>query len=292
MVLQKNRSFWKRIRDKYRFSVLNENTFEEVFKMRLSRLNVFTALGVVVVFITIIVTSVIAYTPLREFIPGYPDGDMVKNIVENETMLDSINKQLNIKQRYLDNLKVILSGGDPEDYVNNNNNVDSTKSYKNIDFQKSKEDSILRKQIESDDKYLLSTNANKTIVSFDLDKMDFIAPIEGIITNDFNPIEKHSAIDIVSKVNSPIMSVLDGYIVFTGSTLEEGNVIYIQHKNNVLSVYKHLASVNVKQGEYVKRGQVIALLGNTGLITSGPHLHFELWSNGVAINPKDYINFE
>jgi len=290
MVLQQKRSFWKRIRDKYRLSVLNENTYEEVFKMRLSRLNVFAALGVIVILITIVVTTVIAYTPLREFIPGYPDGDMVKSIVENESRLDSINIELSLKEKYLNNLKVILSGGVPENYVNEES-ADSSKSYDNIEFPKSKEDSILRKQIESEDKYLI-TMTNDRVVSYNLDNMDFIAPVNGIITDSYNVEEKHFAIDIVSKLHSPIMSVLDGYVVFTGSTLEEGNVIYIQHNNNILSVYKHLDSPNIKQGEFVKRGQVIALLGNTGSITTGAHLHFELWNNGLPINPQDYIYFE
>ena len=290
MVLQQKRSFWKRIRDKYRFAVLNENTYEEVFVMRLSRLNVFSALGVIVVLITIIVTSVIAYTPLREFIPGYPDGDLMQNMIENEAKIDSISIELDQKNKYLDNLKVILSGGVPENYVSDTK-IDTTVNYNNIKIQKSKEDSILRKQIESEDKYLLSlTKVQRT--EFNLNQMDFIKPVSGIITSKFNIDKKHYAIDIVNKVNSPIVSVLNGHVVFIGSTLEAGNTIYIQHDNNILSVYKHLSSVNVKLGEFVKKGQVIAIIGNTGYETSGPHLHFELWINGQAINPEDYINFE
>jgi len=292
MVLQKKRSFWKRIRDKYRLSVFNENTYEEVFKMRLSRLNVYSAIGVIITLITIIVVSVIAYTPLREYIPGYPDGEMVKQIVENEIRLNSINKELALKQKYIDNLKIILSNGVPDNYVNTSDSTsDSNKSYNNIEFQKSKEDSLLRKQIESEDKYLLSLNS-KNSSSFEVAKMDFIAPVNGIVTNDFDPSTKHFAIDIVAKLNSPVLAVYDGYVVYTGTSLDEGNMIFIQHQNNTLSVYKHLSSPNVKLGEYVKKGKVIGLLGNTGKITSGPHLHFELWKNGEAVNPKDYIYFE
>jgi murein DD-endopeptidase MepM/ murein hydrolase activator NlpD len=290
MVLQQKRSFWKKIRDKYRFAVLNENTYEEVFIMRLSRLNVFSALGVIVVLITLIVTSVIAYTPLREFIPGYPDGDMIQNMIENEAKIDSISIELDRKNKYLDNLKVILSGGVPENYVSNTPR-DTSVNYKKIKIPKSKEDSILRKQIESEDKYLL-TLTKEHISDFNLDQMDFIKPLSGIITSKFNLVKKHYAIDIVNKLNSPIVSVLSGHVVFIGSTLEAGNTIYIQHENNILSVYKHLSSVNVKLGEFVKKGQVIAIIGNTGYETSGPHLHFELWNNGQAINPEEFINFE
>lgn len=290
MVLQQKRSFWKKIRDKYRFSVLNENTYEEVFIMRLSRLNVFSALGVIVVLITVIVTSVIAYTPLREFIPGYPDGDLMQNMIKNEAKIDSISKELDQRNKYLDNLKVILSGGVPENYVSNIPK-DTSINYDNIKVQKSKEDSILRKQIESEDKYLL-TLTKEQIADFNLDQMDFIKPVSGIITSKFNFAKKHYAIDIVNKLNSPIVSVLSGHVVFIGSTLEAGNTIYIQHENNILSVYKHLSSVNVKLGEFVKKGQVIAIIGNTGYETSGPHLHFELWNNGQAINPEEFINFE
>ena len=290
MALQQKRSFWKRIRDKYRFAVLNENTYEEVFIMRLSRLNVFSALGVIVVLITIIVTSVIAYTPLREFIPGYPDGDIVQKMLENNAKIDSISLALDKKNKYLENLKVILSGGEPNNYLSNNKR-DTTVSYDNIEIQKSKEDSILRKQIESEDKYLLSLTKEQ-IADYNLDQMVFIKPVNGIITSKFNLNKKHYAIDIVNKLKSPIVSVLKGHVVFMGSTLEAGNTIYIQHENNILSVYKHLASVNVKLGEFVKKGQVIAIIGNTGYETSGPHLHFELWNNGTPINPEEYISFE
>ncbi len=284
------RAFWQKLRDKYRLSVYNTTTYEEVFKINLSRLNVFAAIGSIIILTALIVITTIAYTPLKEFIPDFPDGKVSQQLVVNQIKLDSIENKLKLKDRYLNNLKTILSGGVPNDYVKDSN-TNKTTIPSDINYKKSKEDSILRIQIESEDRYTLNTTNDKP-KSISINTIDFFPPVKGMITSKYEINNNHLAVDIVSKENSPIMAILDGNVVFTGYTKETGNIIYLQHKNNILSVYKHVKNTLVKQGDYIKKGKVIATMGNTGTITSGPHLHFELWNNGTPVNPEDYISFE
>jgi len=294
MVLKKGnrRAFWQKLRDKYRLSVYNTTTYEEVFKINLSRLNVFAALGSIIILTALIVITTIAYTPLKEFIPGFPDGKISQQLVVNQIKLDSIANKLKLKDRYLNNLKTILSGGIPNNYVKDSSLHKTNKiPTADLSFKKSKEDSLLRSQIESEDRYTLNTTNDKP-KAISINTIDFFPPVKGMITSKYEPISHHLAVDIVSKEDSPIMAVLDGNVVFTGYTKETGNIIYLQHKNNILSVYKHVKNTLVKQGDYIKKGKVIATMGNTGTITSGPHLHFELWNNGRPVNPENYISFE
>jgi len=284
------RAFWQKLRDKYRLSVYNTTTYEEVFKINLSRLNVFAALGSIIILTALIVITTIAYTPLKEFIPGFPDGKLSQQLVVNQIKLDSIENKLILKDRYLNNLKTILSGGVPDDYVKDSN-TNNTIIPAEVNYKKSKEDSILRVQIESEDRYTLNTTTDKP-KAISINTINFFPPVKGMITSKYEINNNHLAVDIVSKENSPIMAILDGNVVFTGYTKETGYIIYLQHKNNILSVYKHVKNTLVKQGDYIKKGKVIATMGNTGTITSGPHLHFELWNNGTPVNPEDYISFE
>lgn len=288
---EKKKNFWRKLRDKYRLSIYNTSNFEEVFTINLSRLNVFVVLGSMVIIVTFLVTASFVYTPLKEMIPGYPDGKVTQQLILNQIKLDSIEQQLKLKQQYIDNLKIILSGGQPKNYISKTKN-DTNIVKGNLDFKKSREDSMLRAQIEEEERFAVNMKEPESSNMKDIHKIKFFPPVTGIVTGNFNPEKNHLAVDIVGKKDQAIASVLDGYVVFAGSTQETGNVIYIQHKNNILSVYKHVKDIKVKQGEFVKQGEVIATMGNTGEITSGPHLHFELWYNGIALNPIDYISFE
>ncbi len=288
------RFFWRKIKDKYRLTIYNTTTYEDVFNVNLSKLNVLVIFGTTITLTAVIVTTLIAYTPLKEFIPGYPDGKTNEQIILNQIKIDSIEYKLKIKEQYLENLKLILSGGVPKTYKTDSINK-TTKKLTELNIKKSKEDSILRDQVEKEDKYSviskeLSEKNSKTENS--INSLSFYPPVKGIVLEKFNSEKNHFAIDIVGKEKSPICSVLDGSVIFVGYTIETGNVIYIQHKNNILSVYKHIRNVSVQQGDYVLKGKAIASIGNTGKLSTGPHLHFELWENGIPLNPENYINFE
>jgi murein DD-endopeptidase MepM/ murein hydrolase activator NlpD len=276
-----------KLKHKYRLVFFNDNTFEEVWHLRLSLLNVLSMVGTISLLLIILVTVLIAFTPLRELIPGYPNEDMRRTNVLNAIRLDSLEKQLHIRDQYFNNLNALISGGEPVKYEIPR---DSTKSYKNIKFTKSVHDSLLRQRIEEEEQFNFSVPTNIKHES-SISEMHFFPPVKGIITNGYNAKENHLGIDIVGSPNEVVKATIDGTVIMASWTIETGYIIQIQHQNNVVSVYKHNANLLKKVGSTVKTGDAIAIIGNSGELTTGPHLHFELWYNGKPVNPADYIIF-
>ena len=287
MATEKKKHIVNKLKHKYRLIIYNDNTFEEVWFMRLSRLNVFTIAGTALIFLIASVTVLIAFTPIREFIPGYPDGNMRRNIINNVYKLDSLENAIEIRDRYFASINRIIRGEVPLSFENAQ---DSMVRYQDISFTKSEHDSILRQQIEEEELFNLSvlTNPGKKT---DFSTIHFFPPVKGIITNSFNPNENHFGTDIVAAANKVVVATLSGTVVLANWTLETGYVIQIQHDNNLISIYKHNSELLKKAGNHVSAGEAIAIIGNSGELTSGPHLHFELWHNGTPINHEDFISF-
>lgn len=278
---------FQRLKHKYRFVILNDDTFEEKLNFKLSQLNVFTAFGVGSLFLIALVTVLIAFTPLREFIPGYADVKIRKTGVENTLRIDSLEIVIQQKEQYINNINRIIQG-EPiifDDSVV----VDTTLNYKNIGNEKIPQDSLLRVMIETEEKYNLFKSAGKTPGS--ISNFIFFSPLKGIVTEIFNPKKLHFGVDLVAPKNEAIKSTLDGTVIFAEWTAETGYVIQVQHSSNLVSIYKHNSILHKKQGDKVKAGDVIAIVGNTGELSSGPHLHFELWYNGIPLNPQEYMLF-
>ncbi len=278
---------FEKLKYKYRFVILNDETFEEKFNFRLSRLNVYTALGVGSLLLIALVTILIAFTPLREFIPGYTDVTIRKTGIENTLKLDSLENVLRQKEQYLININRIIQG-EPINF-NDSLVVDTTINYKNIVNEKIPEDSLLRVMIETEEKYNLFKSAGRTPSS--ISSLIFFNPLKGIVTEQFNARKQHFGVDLVAPKNEAIKATLDGTVIFAEWTSETGYVIQLQHSNNLISIYKHNSVLHKKQGDKVKAGDVIAIVGNTGELSSGPHLHFELWYNGIPLNPEEYMLF-
>jgi murein DD-endopeptidase MepM/ murein hydrolase activator NlpD len=276
-----------KLKHKYRLVFFNDNTFEEVWHLRLSLLNVLSVIGTVSIFMTTMVIVLIAFTPLREFIPGYPSKDMRREIVLNALKLDSLANSIRVQNQYIDNLNALVSGKSPSVSDSLNNRELSTKA---ISFTKSEADSVFRQQIEKQEQFNFSSNLNKKQEG-SISDMHFFNPVKGLVTNDYDPKTKHYGIDIVASPNEVVKATLEGTVIMASWTIETGNVIQLQHKNNIVSVYKHCASLLKKEGDKVQTGDAIAIIGNSGELTTGPHLHFELWHNGKAINPKDFLVF-
>ena len=281
------RSLKEKFKNKYRLSIYRGESYQEVLNLKLSRLDVITIIGVITFVFLAIVVLIIAYTPVRELIPGYPDENTIRNIRMNYILLDSLEKEIEKRDRYFANLNQIISGREPD---NNDNFADTNIRYDNISFSKSAEDSILRSLIEEEDQYSLSIIDNKKQIA-SISKVHFFSPIKGIITNSFNSRNNHYGTDIVAAPNQVVKAVLDGTITMATWTLDMGWIIQIQHENNLLTVYAHNAELLKKSGEYVKAGDPVAIIGNSGELTTGPHLHFELWHNGTPLNPEDFISF-
>jgi len=280
----------KKLKNKYRLVIYNDTTFAEVWQVRLSQLNVFAYGGISVILIITLVFLLLVYSPLKIFLPYYSDSELHNRVIENGMRLDSLQNEIEIRDKYMTTFKAILQGKTPDDFVAKS---DSTKRVKPNDkvFAKSEADSLLRIQIEREEKFNLTVSEER-VSNQGIRHLNFFAPInKGLITNHFDFQSGHFAVDLVAEPNSGVMAVLDGTVIMASWTLETGNVIQIQHENNLISVYKHNSALLKTIGNHVKAGEPIAIIGNSGELTTGPHLHFELWHNGTPINPEDYIVF-
>jgi murein DD-endopeptidase MepM/ murein hydrolase activator NlpD len=283
---EKKKNNW---RDKYRFSVINDHTLEEVWRIILTRYNAFLLITFLVIFIIGATTSLIAFTNLREFIPGYPDVTMRRNILMSAIRLDSLDRELALRDKYFANLNAIISGNQPiEVYVRQ----DTTKNYKAINFNTSPEDSALRARVENEERYNLTLGPSTPESVSSLAGLHFFPPVKGIISGRYDVRTKHFGTDIVTKPKALVSSALVGTVIFTGWTMETGFVIEVQHPNNIVSVYKHNESLLKETGDLVRAGEAISVVGDSGeLYTSGPHLHFEIWYKGSPLDPEKHILF-
>lgn len=281
------RSFWEKFRHRYRMSIYRDETFEEIVNVKLTKLNVVAIVGIGIFLFLVIVISVIAYTPVRELIPGYPDENTVRNIYLNNYRLDSLEMEIARRDAYFENIRRVISGEKPENPVRSSDSLPARISTRYI---KPKEDSLLRNMVEPNDQFGLSITEQKSVRPA-LFNVLFFPPVKGIVTNSYNGIESHYGTDIVASANEVVKATLPGTVTMSGWTLETGNIIQIQHSDNIISVYKHNAELLKHMGDRVKAGDPIAIIGNSGELTTGPHLHFELWYNGTPLDPQDYISF-
>lgn len=278
---------WDRLKYKYKLSVINETSYEEVFNFRLSQLHVLTALSVLTVVLVTLTILLIAFTDLREFIPGYPDGNMRQMIVGNAIRVDSLENELSKRDRFMASLQLILSGGDST-LVQQDRNRELKRGGDTVQFQLSEQEADFRSDMEEKERFNLAFGLKEQ----NRDYYHFFPPVEGIITRGFDEKNRHFGTDIVAKANAKVAAVLDGVVIFTDWTVKTGNVIQVQHTNDLVSIYKHNSTLLKKQGDYVRAGEVIGVVGNTGEESSGPHLHFELWRAGNPLNPENFIKFK
>ncbi|HIB47451.1 MAG TPA: M23 family metallopeptidase [Flavobacteriaceae bacterium] len=280
------RKIKKKLLHKYRLVVLNEDTFEERFSFKLNRLNVFVFSTIFAFFLIAVTTIIIAFTPLREYIPGYSSTSLKQKATDLAYKTDSLQQELAINEQYLASIRKVLTGDVKTVDFNKDSIIAAAQvDASNVNLTPSKQDSLLREKVAREDKY------NPLTDSGDLNVV-FFAPVKGTISQAYDVKEKHYAVDIVTVKDAPVKAVAEGTVIFAGWTPDTGYVIIIEHVNNIISAYKHNASLNKEQGELVGAGEVIATVGNTGELTTGPHLHFELWSDGHPIDPTNFIDFE
>lgn len=283
---KENKKFFTKLRNKYRLVILNDDTFEEKLSFKLSRLNVFVVSGLTGIFLIAGTTLLIAFTPLREYIPGYSSTKLKRDAIRLAQVTDSIESQLSFNNRYLQNIQGIINGKQPLD-LNDSLVIDSLDQAQ-VNLGISTEDSALRKLVEEEERFNVPVeNEAKT----NREGLNFFTPIKGLVTNAFDLKEEHLGIDIVAKENEVIKCAQDGIVIFAEWTAETGYVMIIQHAEKFISVYKHNSALLKSQGEEVNSGEPIAIIGNSGELSSGPHLHFELWYNGYAVDPQEYILF-
>jgi murein DD-endopeptidase MepM/ murein hydrolase activator NlpD len=287
MTDKEKRTFWEKWKTKYRLVILNSENFEERLSFKISRVGVF--LFVLSSMLVLIggTSAIISFTPIREYIPGYTSSDIRQKVLQLNEMSDSLILELDQNKKYLANIKNIIRGNPLEKSL-----ADTiiNQDYKqSIVFEKTQEDSLLRAQIENEEKFNIFSNKSKE--SKEIYNELFFKPIEGIVIAGFDLEKNHLGIDVVSKENELVKATLAGVVMFSNWTSETGNIIAVVHKNNLVSIYKHNSVLLKKEGETVKVGEPIAIIGSSGKWSSGPHLHFELWYKGEAINPQQYILF-
>ena len=284
---KQNKSFLKRIFNDYKVVISSEDTFEEKFSFKANKIN---ALIIILVYSIILISftiSIVFFTQLREIVPGYSSTDLLNRAIYLTKKIDSLEQQIALNNKFYKSIEDVLSGNIDEFVPRDELSVDS--SLTNSDFvtvSPNSQDSILRKYVENEDKFNLTNN--ELIIE---NKM-FFSPIKGEITQSFNFNENHFAIDIAADIGTPVKSVLDGKIIFSEWSLETGYVVVIDHGENIISVYKHNSKILKEQNDFVQAGEVIAYSGNQGNLSTGPHLHFELWKNGTPIDPEPLLNFK
>jgi murein DD-endopeptidase MepM/ murein hydrolase activator NlpD len=283
---KKQKRFTKKLLNKYRLVILNEDTFEERLSFRLTRLNVFVLISLSTIFLVLATTILIAFTSLREYIPGYSSTELKKDAIKLNYTTDSLLQVIAINEKYYNSIKKVLYGEVSTVDFNRDSIIEATKiEASQLDLAPIREDSLLREKVKKEDKYNLfeSAKLNSSFVLF--------PPVSGTISQEYNIKDKHFAVDIVTKKDTPVKATADGTVIFAEWTTEAGYVMIIEHSQGLISVYKHNALLTKSQGDLVKSGEVIATTGNTGELTTGPHLHFELWSDGYPINPTNFIDF-
>ncbi|MEF9438430.1 MAG: M23 family metallopeptidase [Candidatus Mariimomonas ferrooxydans] len=283
---QLKKSLKERLLDKFRLIIYNDSSFEEIWYIRLTRINIMILTASLIVLIVVGIFALVAFTGIRQLIPGYPDENLRRTIHMNAVRLDSLDNEIRMRDQYFQNIRLLVAGEEP---VNPVNIGDTTMEPASVKFSKSIEDSLLRMQIEQEQYNLLVLSNQRSPT--DLAGIHFFAPLRGLVTLPFNSTENHFGTDIVAAPMEVVKATLDGTVIMDAWTVETGYVIHIQHENNLISVYKHNSELLKKSGNIVKAGDAIAIIGNSGELTTGPHLHFELWHNGTAIDPQSYIVF-
>lgn len=270
----------------YKVVVSSEDTFEERLSFSTNKFNVFLVLSLYSIILIAFTISVVFFTQIREMVPGYSSSDLLTQAIYLTKKTDSLENELELNNTFYKSIENVLSGKTEQIIYKDTLAVSNEKD--NIDFQAvltNAEDSILRKYVEEEDKFNLTKN------ELVIENKMFVSPVKGQITQKFDPLNNHFALDILVDTGTPVKSILEGKVIFSEWSVDTGHVLIIDHGDNIISVYKHNSKVLKTQNNFVKAGEVIAYSGNQGTLSTGPHLHFELWKNGTPINPEPLFNF-
>lgn len=282
--MKEKKKYISRLKSKYRLVILNDDTFEEKLSVKLSRINVFVLVGGSAILLSVGMIFLIAFTPLREYIPGYSSNDVRRNALRLDMRADSLERELALHNQQLKTIQKIINGESIDSAYSEAEDSGIVKPESEA-LNASDMENSLREFVETEDRFNIPINQST------LSHFSFFTPLKGVITGRFNPKENHLAVDVVAEKNAPVKACLGGSVLLAQWTSETGYVMVIQHNQNLISVYKHNSALLKVQGDIVRTGEVVALIGNSGEQSTGPHLHFELWHMGNAVNPENFIAF-
>lgn len=280
---KRRKPFWKDIKFKYRLTITNENTLEEVVSLYVSKLNGISVVLFTLVLLFLIAAAIITFTPLRNYLPGYMNSEVRQQVVENALRVDSLQQVLARQNLYVMNIQDIFSGNIQTDTVQSMDSL--TLLREDSLMERTQREEAFRRQYEEAEKYNLTNLAART----DADGLIFHRPAQGMVSAPFDTERKHFGTDIAANEGESVQATLDGIVLLSAYTAESGYVVILQHTQDFVSVYKHCSSLLRQEGETVRGGEAIALVGHAE--NTGPHLHFELWHRGKAVNPELYIVF-
>jgi murein DD-endopeptidase MepM/ murein hydrolase activator NlpD len=282
---KKNKKIIKKLKHKYRLVVINDESFKEELSFELSRLNVIIVVLGLISITAVITFFLITQTPVRKYLPGASYEEIGEQIEELQDIADSLDFKQQVNELYIQNIKAIAKGEIPEDPLQKL----LSDSLKDVEFKNpSKEDSLLRNMAEDQMQKGLSL---KEVSSNSVASYTFFTPLQGMISANYDPELGHYGVDLLAQEGTAIKSALDGVVVLAEWSVETGHLLLIQHKDDLITVYKHNSVLLKKQGELVRAGDPIAIVGNSGENTTGPHLHFEIWFKNVPVNPENYMSF-
>lgn len=282
---KRSKAFWNNIKFKYKLTIINENTLEEVAGLRVSKLNGISVLLSALAVLFLIAAVIITFTPLRNYLPGYMNSEIRAQVVKNDLRADSLQQLVERQNLYIMNIQDIFRGKIKTDTIQTMDSL--TNLRKDSLMERTQREAEFRRQYEEAEKYNLTTVTSRA----EVEGLIFYRPTRGMISSPFNAEKKHFATDIAANPGESVLATLDGTVILSAYTAETGYLIEIQHNQGFISVYKHCGSLLKQEGDIVKGGEAIALVGNTGKSGTGSHLHFELWHKGRAVNPELYIVF-
>ncbi len=284
---------WEKLKVPYRLTVMNNETFEEVGSYKLTLMNLYILLCMLLFAGAAIVLLLIFFTPIKKWIPGYQNITQNTEFIIMEKKLNSIEEELAQYRLYTEKLGNIIHGN-PElqldESSSSNTLVGGIPDI--VKDNKIPEEEALRSKLETQEIISVSlSQPRQNQVNKSITQLYFIPPVSGEISAGFMMKDKHYGVDVLAPKNTPIKAVLDGYVISSDWTLETGNTLGIQHDNKMISFYKHNSQLLKSIGDQVRAGEAVAIIGNTGTLSDGPHLHFELWFDGKPVNPEDFIRF-
>jgi murein DD-endopeptidase MepM/ murein hydrolase activator NlpD len=286
------KTWLERLQHTYRLVIMNHETFEEIGSYRLSLLSVYIFLSTLMVVVAFLVISLIVFTPLKRYIPGYGSANAQPELIRLNQEIDSLEEMVEAQELYNKNIRIMLAGeGETLQEVPENKYAPGDS---NLHVERIEEDELLRNEVKMEEIRAIGEKAgssSRESADTPLEQLFFTPPLTGEISAGFMREKKHFGVDILAPNNTPIKAVMDGWVIASDWTLETGHTIGIQHNNNLISFYKHNSVLLKEIGSYVKAGEAVAIIGNSGTLSDGPHLHFELWHRGVPIDPVQYLNF-
>lgn len=282
---KRSKAFWNNIKFKYKLTIINENTLEEVAGLRVSKLNCISVLLSALTVLFLIAAVIIAFTPLRNYLPGYMNSEIRAQVVKNDLRADSLQRLVERQNLYILNIQDIFRGNIKADTIQSMDSL--TNLRKDSLMERTRREAEFRRLYEETEKYNLTTVTSRS----EAEGLIFYRPTRGMISSPFNAEKKRFATDIAANPGESVLATLEGTVILSTYTAETGYLIEIQHNQDFISVYKHCGSLLKQEGDMVKGGEAIALVGNTGKSSTAAHLHFELWHKGRAVNPELYIVF-